>query len=78
MGFWEWAITIFLMLGGVAYLIEKSTEGIDLEWTDIWYFTKKILIFCVTMLFIPLIIIYGVWADKKGLNSFSKKQAYLY
>jgi hypothetical protein len=67
MGFWEWAITIFLMLGGVAYLIEKSTEE-GLEWDVVWYFLKRIFGFCLTMLFIPLIIIYGVWADKKRIK----------
>lgn len=68
MGFWEWAITIFLGLGAVAFLFEKSTEGIDLKWTDIWYFVKKVLGFCLSMLLMPFIIVFGIWDDKKRVK----------
>lgn len=65
MGFWGWVITVWVAFGTIVYGFEKATEGTDFEWEDVWYFTKKILIFCLTWLFMPIILMFHLHEDSK-------------
>jgi phosphotransferase system glucose/maltose/N-acetylglucosamine-specific IIC component len=60
-----WVVIVFLFLGYISWQIEALSES-GLEWDDVWQLLKKVAGFIFTMIFMPLLIIFGLFNEKKA------------
>lgn len=56
---WFIWIVVIVVFGGIAYNFIKSAEESGLAFDGIWEFLKKVIMFVLTMVFLPFFIIFG-------------------
>jgi hypothetical protein len=61
-----WVCIVIVTFSIISIFYESFTEGHDVDWNVLWHYTKKVIGFILTMVFLPAVIVYGIIHESKA------------
>jgi uncharacterized membrane protein YedE/YeeE len=63
---WFMWVVLFIIASSIFTIFYESfTDGQDLEWDVIRHYAKKVIGFILAMIFLPVVIVYGLLRESK-------------